>query len=119
MIEQGLVPVFNSPVEFQSYLTTERALAKRQFEESGMENRYGRRSETVQGGFVSRARAVTGVAFSGLFVKTLVFNDLILRSLKSRCLTVSKPVFCTVTLSVFMATLPCSSAVGLGDSPNA
>ena len=39
LIEQGLVPVFNSPAEFQSYLTAERASAKRQFEESGMEKR--------------------------------------------------------------------------------
>ena len=39
VVEQGLVPVFNSPAEFQSYLTTERTLAKRQFEESGMEKR--------------------------------------------------------------------------------
>jgi tripartite-type tricarboxylate transporter receptor subunit TctC len=39
LIEQGLVPVYNSPAEFQSYLTAERASAKRQFEESGMERR--------------------------------------------------------------------------------
>jgi tripartite-type tricarboxylate transporter receptor subunit TctC len=39
LIEQGLVPVYNSPTEFQSYLTAERASAKRQFEESGMEKR--------------------------------------------------------------------------------
>jgi tripartite-type tricarboxylate transporter receptor subunit TctC len=39
LIEQGLVPVFNSPEDFQSYLTAERTLAKRQFEESGMEKR--------------------------------------------------------------------------------
>ena len=39
LIEQGLVPVFNSPAEFQSYLTAERAMAKRRFEESGMEKR--------------------------------------------------------------------------------
>ena len=39
LIEQGLVPVFNSPAQFQSDLTAERALAKRLFEESGMEKR--------------------------------------------------------------------------------
>jgi tripartite-type tricarboxylate transporter receptor subunit TctC len=39
LIDQGLVPVFNSPAEFQSYLASERAMAKRRFEESGMEKR--------------------------------------------------------------------------------
>jgi len=39
LVEQGLVPVFSSPEEFQSSLTAERALAKRRFEESGMEKR--------------------------------------------------------------------------------
>ena len=39
LLEQGLVPVFNSPEQFQSDLTAERALAKRLFEESGMEKR--------------------------------------------------------------------------------
>jgi tripartite-type tricarboxylate transporter receptor subunit TctC len=39
LIEQGLVPVFNSPEQFQSALTAERASAKRSLEESGMEKR--------------------------------------------------------------------------------
>lgn len=39
LTEQGLVPVFDSPEEFQSSLAAERASAKRLFEESGMEKR--------------------------------------------------------------------------------
>ena len=39
LIEQGLVPVFDTPKDFASYLSTNRAEAKRRFEESGMEQR--------------------------------------------------------------------------------
>jgi tripartite-type tricarboxylate transporter receptor subunit TctC len=39
LIEQGLVPVFDTPKDFGSYLAADRAAAKRRFEQSGMEQR--------------------------------------------------------------------------------
>jgi tripartite-type tricarboxylate transporter receptor subunit TctC len=39
LVEQGLVPVFNTPTEFAAYLSAERISAKRRFEQSGLEQR--------------------------------------------------------------------------------
>jgi tripartite-type tricarboxylate transporter receptor subunit TctC len=39
LIEQGLVPVFDTPKDFASYLAADRAAAKHRFEQSGMEQR--------------------------------------------------------------------------------
>jgi tripartite-type tricarboxylate transporter receptor subunit TctC len=39
LVDQGLVPVFNTPDEFAAYLAAERISAKRRFEESGLEQR--------------------------------------------------------------------------------
>ncbi len=39
LLDQGLVPVFNTPQEFASYLSAERVSAKRLFQESGLEQR--------------------------------------------------------------------------------
>jgi tripartite-type tricarboxylate transporter receptor subunit TctC len=39
LLDQGLVPVFDTPGDFTSYLASERVAAKRRFEESGLERR--------------------------------------------------------------------------------
>jgi tripartite-type tricarboxylate transporter receptor subunit TctC len=39
MIEQGLIPVFNAPKDFEAYLAAERLSMRKRFAESGMEQR--------------------------------------------------------------------------------